>query len=577
MAMPHFRGYLKSYVWWLLLIGPALCVLFPALPFLNDGHCDPWYEFGIFQNLPLILHWYPHARQPGRITEVLPGYILTHLFAGIYADYAQFLLYYTISVVCVYKTAKLIFNDQRAVLAGLFFALSPIVVGNYGVTYSAPVVTYETLAFFCAARAAFESKRNAAWMFLSGIAWGAGIIAHLYALVFGGFIYIWYAISIYLRSGVGRGARIATIAAAALSVTLGVLVLTAVVGACTAIAFNVPLSTILDQVTYAASAYHNNSTEYWDPKWYFTGPKVGMFLLALIVAGLRISEWLFTEQRSELSNAQRYSVALSIAFVVTFVVLCVDEMAKDIILQEDYYFVFLWPFLALTIFAFDFKMTFIPRVPLALLFFVAFFVGISLKTGTLHYLNGEAKTYASAAIAVACGALIIVAMAARAPLTRAMTGCAFLLMLSLTSLAVRPHHFGYQLWDWDNSTAPREAYRRVHLGLEYLGGFFSQKSAPQGEFRFWTNEREVPDGLAYARSFIFCGFQRFPNYKPTVDATQQFNPGQTIIVIARSDNIMARVTAAFDNLNLHATVVGSVTIPDSAGPYDILVTVVSKK
>ena len=157
----------------LLLFGPVLLLIFPSLPFANDGHCDPWYVYGLYFNLPEQLRWAPAARQVARLPGVLPGYLLTHVLPAVESDFAIFLLFFSLAAFFLYKTAALLFSQQRAVLTAIFFATSPIVIGNYAVTFSGPAITYEVLALYCAVRATRSAglRQLFGWMFLSGVAW----------------------------------------------------------------------------------------------------------------------------------------------------------------------------------------------------------------------------------------------------------------------------------------------------------------------------------------------------------------------------------------------------------------------
>ena len=179
-----------SPVWWLALIGPLLLIDFPATPFANNG-CDPWYVFGLYHDLPQYVQKLSWARQPARFATNLPGYFLTHIFYGIAADYALFLVIYTLAVIFLFKAASLLLSRRESILVALFFALSPYIVANYSWTLSAPAVTYEAIALFCAARAivAVASRKRLMWIFISGLAWGGskftfGVVDFRYVHIF---------------------------------------------------------------------------------------------------------------------------------------------------------------------------------------------------------------------------------------------------------------------------------------------------------------------------------------------------------------------------------------------------------
>ena len=190
-----------AYTALVLLFGPVLLLIFPSLPFANDGNCDPWYVYGLYFNLPEQLRWAPRTRQVARLTGVLPGYLLTHVLPAVESDYAISLLFFTMAVFFLYKTAALLFSRQRAAVIAIFFATSPIVIGNYAVTFSGPAITYEVLALYCAVRATRSAglRQIFGWMFLSGVAWGAGLHAHLAVLAFSDFIYLFFALFMLLN------------------------------------------------------------------------------------------------------------------------------------------------------------------------------------------------------------------------------------------------------------------------------------------------------------------------------------------------------------------------------------------
>ena len=108
--MPSFLRDQQLFVTILLLaIGPALIVIHPSIPFLNAGNCDPWYVFGLFYHLPDAIHWAWEGgffHQVARLTNVIPGYLLTKAFKGISADYVMFFMFYSTSVFFFYRSVR---------------------------------------------------------------------------------------------------------------------------------------------------------------------------------------------------------------------------------------------------------------------------------------------------------------------------------------------------------------------------------------------------------------------------------------------------------------------------------------
>src|SRR5262249_20767099 len=147
----------------------------------------------------------------------LPGYVLTQLFSGIFADYAIFLTIYTLSTVFLFKAAELLCSRCEALFVTIFFSLSPFVVANYGWTLFAPTIMYEIITLFCVARAIVTSdfRKRIGWVFLSGLAWGAAINSHLAMLIFCVFIYFLFALCVVLEFELPLRSRIRLLALSA--------------------------------------------------------------------------------------------------------------------------------------------------------------------------------------------------------------------------------------------------------------------------------------------------------------------------------------------------------------------------
>ena len=205
---------------------------------------------GFSLTFPSICTGLPDARQPSRLAGILPGYLLNQVFTGTYFDYAQFLLFYTVSVVFLYKAGVLIIGKRQGTWAALFFALSPIVVGNYAATFAGPAITYEVLSLYCVARAICNPERywRLLWMGLSGIALGAAINAHLSVLPFSLISYLFFAFVILLDREKKIGARIEKVCAGALCVAVGVAAISCALGVLNVTAFGGRFAIIFNQL-----------------------------------------------------------------------------------------------------------------------------------------------------------------------------------------------------------------------------------------------------------------------------------------------------------------------------------------
>jgi hypothetical protein len=557
----------------IISIGPTLLVLFPALPFANNGNCDPWYVYGLYFNLPDQVHWSPHARQVGRLTETLPGYVLTHTLPGIVSDYALFLLFFMPAVFLLYKTAALLFSSERAVLSAVFFALSPIVIGNYAVTFNGPSVTYEIIALYCAVRAMISAGPNQifGWMFLSGVALGAGLLAHLGVLIFSVFIYWLFALSIIFDLDLSIRARIGRLAIGASAALCGLLALTSALSTFAAAAWGDQYwSIILNQIEYISDALENNATLYWQSDWYRGGPNIGMYILGFGAAFIGIMmRRPFHRTIRQTSPSGRREFAISISFVITLIVLFVDELLHGIFLQYDYYFVLLWPFLSLTIFAIG-NVGASTRFPFGLFFFYAVcLIGVTIKQYDMPDWVYDWRLSETIVLAT----VSIVLLLALRLTGRTLFFVCYLFVVALSTVLVRPDAMGIQLWQRPNRDEWRDSYARLNFGLKFLARTFGNPDIGFDVPKFWVDRENVSDGLYYPRSYLSCGSHPFPNIDPErwARSGRDFRPGDIIVIIARPPNVFDRARAALDSLNLEPTELVSTTIVDEDGPYDILV------
>jgi hypothetical protein len=554
----------------IVLFGPALLFFFPALPFANDGHCDPWYVYGLYFNLPEQVYWTPDLRQIGRLTETLPGYFLTYIFSGVAPNIALFLLFFTTAIIFLYKTAALLFSRERAVLAATFFALSPMVIGNYAVTYSGPGITYETLALYCATRAVSSRLRQLfGWMFLSGIAWGAGLHAHLAVLVFGSFIYLLFAVAVLCEFDRNIRARIGTVAVGAAATLSGLFALTAALSVFAVVAWGAQHgSIVLNQVEHVPVQIVNNATLYWKSDWYLKGPDIGISLFGFGAAaiGTVAHSRNLAANRGTIGSAG-LQLATTISFAITLMLLVANESLHGVFLQFDYYYVFIWPFLALTIFATEIDRGVTKKFPFVFVFAVACFVGVGIKQYAMPEWTADFQTVESVVLALV--AIVLLLTVERTP--RASLFGGYLLVVALSTLVVRPHGMGSQLWEENNSTDQRHSYARINSGLKFLARLFAKPELIPGGPKFWIDDDNVSDAFPYSVSYLSCRSHPFPNIDTDLWDTQRFESGDVLVIVARAPNLLNRARPLLNGLKLEPIEMGSKTIADEDGGYEILV------
>jgi hypothetical protein len=553
----------------LVLIGPVLLLVFPALPFANNGHCDPWYVYGLYFNLPELVKWHSNSRQIGRLTETLPGYSLTNILPEWAFDYVLFLVFFTLAVVFLYKTAALLLSRDRAALTAILFATSPIVIGNYAVTYSGPAITYEVLALYFAVRAivSVELSRLFCWMLLSGVALGAALHAYLGVLAFSSFIYLHFALSIYLEPDRSFRSRIKRIAAGAAAALLGLLALTAVLSIFAALAWGLEYwSIVLNQIDHIADALHNNATAYWKSDWYRTGPNIGIYVLGggAAAVGIVVQGWKLARA---MSGFERRTLAIAISFGATLFMLIIQEIFHGIFLQYHYYAVFLWPYFALTLFSLPIDRNISGRAVFTFAFAIACLVGVAIKQYYLPDWLDDHQTAVSIVLAVVAVALLLALQrTVRAPLFSS-----YLLVLALFTLVVRPQGMGSHLWQESNSSERRHSYERVNSGLKFLAQTFAEPNLGIKSPTFWLDDDNVADAFSYAASYLQCQFQPFPKIDPELWKSLDFRPGDVLVIVARPPNLFERAKASLNGLKLTANRINSKTIVDENGSYELLV------
>jgi hypothetical protein len=550
-----------------LLIGPVLLLLFPALPFANDKLCDEWYVFGLFHNLPEAVRWWPGQRQTGRFAEILPGFVFTRLLPGTYSDYAQFLLFFGLSQVLIFKSAETLFCKSRAALATIFFSCSPLVVALYAVTCDGPVVTYISLSLFGVSRAvAARSARSClAWMLLSGLGWGAAINAHLAAASFGVSAYLFFAARLLLNQTISFRSRVHLIAKAAVVVVLGVSLLHLFLAALAALVFKASPWIVLNQEFQAATIFAKEKiSSDWYAHWYLRDAKMGWFSLGLAMAAVQFFSCLRKLQLPQAwTNSDRSTLAIATSFVASFGLWVVFEMTGGIFLQYETYYIMMWPFLTLTLFSGDLGWDGERRFALVPLYLIACLLCLVPGVAGLWRFSREAHAGTSVIIAAGVVALCVMVLNTRWQVGRTLVAAGILSLLALVGLVTRPYE-GYAIWSSKGGEA-RRSYARLHAGIEFT---LRLTKASRQRPVIWTNEHETSDGAGFVDSFLYCDVNRdFPE----VDPEDMPIAGDFVVALARPETLTTQLEAAARRLSVSLKTVGTMMLRDERGPYDIVV------
>jgi hypothetical protein len=568
----------------LLAIGPVLVALHPSIPFLNDGICDAWYVFGLFYHLPDALQWplkdgVTMPYQAARLSNLLPGYLLTRAFNGIAADYAMFFIYYSASVFFFYRSVRILIDERVALFAAMFFAVHPLIIANYSVTFASAAILYSIISLFFVARAVDAKNRigKIGFLFGSGIAMGAALYVHLGIVIYGVANYLIYLFYELLYSPETIRARIWHLAQAGCAVLAGVAGLTMVLGG-VAILFGGSFSSVFEQFWFLSYEFSSEVRQEWSvPEWYLHGGTVGMFVAAMLLSA--INNYLFSSRfgRATLpENVRKRASALSWAIFALTVVCLVYAALDGGMVQRDFYYVFFVPYLGAVIFS---PLLFIKMGPRATIVWAIVFLICGLGAsglnehviGWLHRVPVEA--FASVAAAICAGLSYgYLALSARRGLG---PGALYAFSVLLMLIIVRPEETGLQIWNGPRDLHLAREYQRIREGLALLGTLHF-KRRPQ----FWIDTESGPSELfAYPQSYFFCSFQKsFPaidhdlwNWKDEYVAPLQFTPGQDVVVISRVPNLRAAAEAAFAALGLAVERVADFTLHFSRMEYEFLI------
>ena len=569
----------------LLSIGPALIALHPSIPFLNDGICDAWYVFGLFYHLPDALQWplkdavtIPY--QTARLSNLVPGYLLTRAFNGIAADYAMFLIYYSTSVFFFYRSIRILMGDKVALFAAIFFAVHPLIIANFSVTFASGAVLYSIISFYFVARAmdAEDPIRKTSLIFVSGIAIGAAFHVHLGIVIYAVANYLMYLFYVLLYSRETMGARIWHIARAALAALAGAVGFTVALGG-VAILFGGSFSLVFEQFWFISYEFWSEARKEWSvPDWYWHGATVGIFVTALLLSAINIYSFSSKCERTALSeNARRRVLALSWA-ILAQTVLCLVYAALDGgMVQRDFYYVFFVPYLAAVIFS--------PLLVVgagksratiggAIVFLICGLGASGLNehlTGALHRTPIEAIASVTAAIFAGLIYGYFVLSARTGTARKALYVGLALLML----IIVRPEETGVGIWNSPRDLHLAREYQRIREGLALLNTVHFERR-PQ----FWIDTESGPSELfAYPQSYFYCAFQKsFPaidqeswNWKNEYEAPQQFTLGHDVVVISRRPNLRSTAEAAFAALGLAVERVEDFTLHLGRTSYELLI------
>ena len=464
-----------------------------------------------------------------------------------------------------------------AAFAAAVFAVHPLIVANYSVTFASPAVLYCIVSLYFVARAIVSNKRNTklGLLFGSGVAMGAALHAYLGIVVYGIANYLIYLFYELFHSPETIKARFWHLVQAGGVVLAGMAVLTVALGSL-AMLFGGSFLLVFKQLLYLHYEFSAEAKQRWSvPDWYSHGGIAGMFLAALLLSAINIYS---CNSRAKLFNLpdnvrQRLSAVSWAILVLTFICLAYGELDGSII-QNDYYYVFFVPYLCIVIFTpllcIQFKE---PRatIPAAIAFLICALGATALNDDALGWLHRVPTEAIASVVATICAGSVygfLVLSDRRGPVLAASYAVVVILMLVI----VRPDRMGMQIWTSPRGFQYAAEYRRIREGLALLSTIHF-KNYPQ----FWVDTENGPSELiAYPRSYLSCKFQQpFPAIDRNLwndDAEpRRFMPGDDVVVVSSAKNLQVTANAAFAALGLVADEVADFSLPSGEEHYEFLV------
>jgi hypothetical protein len=167
----------------LFLLPWILFAVNPNWPFQGLGHMDTWYYFGYFSHFPQYQRIAPQYSGE-RLTWILPGFVLAHLFGHVYGTLLLHVLTYYISVFSIYYIVKSIRGERTGFATACILGCHPLFIGANGWDYlDGGSIAYLSIALVLLTKAA-RSPRPRIYIAIAGMAWLALMVTYLFWITF---------------------------------------------------------------------------------------------------------------------------------------------------------------------------------------------------------------------------------------------------------------------------------------------------------------------------------------------------------------------------------------------------------
>jgi hypothetical protein len=182
--------------WLVILILPLiLIVLDDKWIFTPLGFIDGWIYYWYFHFFPELLKSFPGLYFGTRLSAILPGYVLYHIFDPLVADYVLHLAMYYVATSALYVTLKNIFDRHIALLTTIVMGCYTYFLASTGWDYvDGAGIVYFLITVMCLTLAAKASPWRL-WLLAAGLSYAALIYSNIYWLTLAPLLPIYYLLA----------------------------------------------------------------------------------------------------------------------------------------------------------------------------------------------------------------------------------------------------------------------------------------------------------------------------------------------------------------------------------------------
>lgn len=149
-----------------------------------SGFIDPWVYFGFFLDLTQHIRTFKGAYFTTRLTWIVPGAIVYHLFSPIVGTYVLHLAVFYAASISLYLILKITLSQRAAVLASLLMAFHSYFLWSVGWSYVDGAGDAYLLMTICALTFASRSVNAKWWLLAAGAFAALTVYCQLFLIVF---------------------------------------------------------------------------------------------------------------------------------------------------------------------------------------------------------------------------------------------------------------------------------------------------------------------------------------------------------------------------------------------------------